>query len=76
MILLISFISSFEINVVNPFPALTPPFPITFPRNLFIAFEAKLLANQGKSLGGMKSINLAGVLQEAGDADSRVCTRS
>ena len=28
------------------------------------------------SLGGMESINVAGVLQEAGDADSSACTRS
>ena len=48
VILIISFISSFQINKVNPFPALTPPFPLIFLSNLFIAFEAKLLTNPGK----------------------------
>ena len=48
MILIVSFISSFEINKINPFPALTALFPIIFLSNLFIAFEAKLLANPGK----------------------------
>ena len=41
MILVISFISSFEINEVNPFP-------LIFLSNLFTAFEAKLLTNPGK----------------------------
>ena len=50
MILIISFISSFEINKVNPFPALTTPFPLTFLPNLFTALEAKLLTNAGKLL--------------------------
>ena len=48
MILIISFISSFKINKVNPFPALTAPFPLIFLSNLFIAFEVKLLTNPGK----------------------------
>ena len=48
MILIISFISSFEINKVNPFLALTAPFPLIFHSNLFIAFEVKLLTNPGK----------------------------
>ena len=48
MILIISFVSSFEINKVNPFPALTAPFSLIFLSNLFIAFEAKLLTNLGK----------------------------
>ena len=48
MILIISFISSFEINKVNPFLALTAPFPPIFLSNLFIAFGAKLLTNPGK----------------------------
>ena len=48
MILIIWFISSFEINKVNPFPAQTVPFPFIFPSNLFIAFESKLLTNPGK----------------------------
>ena len=47
-VILIIFISSFKINKVNPFPALTTPFPIVFLSNLFIAFEVKLLANPGK----------------------------
>ena len=49
MILIISFIFSFEINKVNPFAALTTAFPLTFLSVLFIAFEAKLLINPGKS---------------------------
>ena len=48
MILIISFISSFEINKVNPFPAFTAPFPLIFLSILFIAFEVKLLTNPGK----------------------------
>ena len=43
MILVISFISSFEINKVNPFP-----FPLIFLLSLFIALEGKLLYNPGK----------------------------
>ena len=39
---------SFEINEVNPFPALTAPVPLIFLSSLFIAFEVKLLTNQGK----------------------------
>ena len=50
MILIISFISSFKINKVNP--ALAAPFPLIFLSNLFIAFEVKLLTNPGElSLG-------------------------
>ena len=48
MILIISFISSFEINNVNPFSALIAPFLIIFLSNSFIAFEVKLLTNPGK----------------------------
>ena len=48
MILIISFIPPFEINKVNPFPALSFPFPLIFLSGLFIAFEAKLLTNPGK----------------------------
>ena len=52
IILIISFISSLETNKVNPFPALTAPFPLIFLPNLFIAFEVKLLTNPGNlSLG-------------------------
>ena len=48
IILIISFISLFEINKVNPFPALTAPFPLIFLSNLFIALEVQLLTNPGK----------------------------
>ena len=48
IILIISFMSSFEINKVNPFPALTAPFSLIFLSNLFIAFEVQLLTNPGK----------------------------
>ena len=40
--------SSFKINKVNAFPALTAPFPLIFLSNLFITFEVKLLTNPGK----------------------------
>ena len=49
-ILIILFILSFKMNKVNPFPALTAVFQLTFFSNLFIEFEAKLLTNPGKSL--------------------------
>ena len=45
---MILIISSFEINRVNRFSALTAPFPLIFLSNLFIAFEVKLLTNPGK----------------------------
>ena len=48
MILIISFISSFEIDKVNPFTVLRAPFPLIFLSNLFVAFEVKLLPNSGK----------------------------
>ena len=48
MILIISFLSSFEINKVYSFPALRAPSTLVFLSNLFIAFEAKLLTNPGK----------------------------
>ena len=48
MILIISFLSSFKINKVNLFPALTAPFPVIFLWNLFIPFEVKLLTNPDK----------------------------
>ena len=44
----ISFISSFEVNKVNPFSALTAPCPLMFLSKLFIASEAKLLPNTDK----------------------------
>ena len=45
---MLSFISSFEINKVNPFPALTAPFSLIFLSNLIVAFEAKWLTNPDK----------------------------
>ena len=45
MVLIISFISSFEINNINPFPALIAPFSLSFLPSLFIALEVKLLTN-------------------------------
>ena len=48
MILIITFKSSFEMNKVNPFPALTVSIPLIFLSNLLIELEAKLLINQGK----------------------------
>ena len=45
MILIISFISSFEINKVNYFPSVTAYFPLIFVSNLFITFEVKLITN-------------------------------
>ena len=48
MILIISFISSFEINKVYLTHALTAPFPLIVHSNFFTAFEAKLLSNPGK----------------------------
>ena len=50
MILIIAFISSYEINKVNPFPALPSLFPLIFLSNLFIAFEAKVLTIQATCL--------------------------
>ena len=37
-----------RLNKVNPFPALTAPFPLIILSNLFIAFEVRLLTNPGK----------------------------
>ena len=50
MILIISFISPFEINKVNPFPDLAAPFPLIFFFFFFffkflVLFEVKLLTN-------------------------------
>ena len=47
-ILIILFISSFKINTVNLFPALTVLFPLIFLSNLFIALEIKFVTNRGK----------------------------
>ena len=47
-ILIISLISSFKINKVNPILVLKAPFPLIFLSNLFMAFEVKLLTNPGK----------------------------
>ena len=48
MILIISFISSCEINKVNLFSALTALFPLIFLSSLFITLEFKFLTNPGK----------------------------
>ena len=48
MILIISFISSFEINKVNYLPSLTAPFVFTFLSNLIFAFDVKVFNNLGK----------------------------
>ena len=48
ILIIMSFIFSFEINTVNPVPAPTAPFPFIFLSNLLIAFEAYLLTNPGK----------------------------
>ena len=47
-ILIILFLSSFKINTVNLFPALTVLFPLIFLSNLFVAVEIKLITNRGK----------------------------
>ena len=44
---LIIFISSFEINNASPFLALIAPFSLIFLSNLFMAFEVKLITNRG-----------------------------
>ena len=43
-----SYISSFEISKINPFPALAAHFPLNLLSNLFISFEVKLLTNPCK----------------------------
>ena len=48
IILIRSFISSFEIIKVNLFPALTVPFPLIFLSSFYIAFEVKLLTSPCK----------------------------
>ena len=48
IILIILFISSFEINKANLFPVLTAPFPLIFLSNVFITFEAKLFTKPSK----------------------------
>ena len=48
MILIISYMSSFEINKVNPFPAQIATFPLIFLSNLYYALKVELLANSGK----------------------------
>ena len=50
-IILIILISSFKVNKVNPFPALTAPFPLILLSNLFIAFDpGKLSLAKGITL--------------------------
>ena len=63
LILIISFISSFEINEINPFLALTASFPFSSLPSLSntfqVAVEAKLLANPGKlSLAKRRAISI------------------
>ena len=48
IILIISFMATFKTNKVNPFPALTAPFPLVFLSDVFTAFKVKLLTNPGK----------------------------
>ena len=43
IILIVSVLSSLQINKVNPFPALAAPFLFIFTANLFILLEVKLL---------------------------------
>ena len=50
MILIILITSSFKMNKLNTFRALTDPFPAIFLSNLFITFEAKLITNPVKYL--------------------------
>ena len=47
-ILIISSISSYEMNNVNPFPALTAPYPLVFLSNLFNTGDDPLVANSDK----------------------------
>ena len=46
--LIILFMFLFEINKVNPFPALAAPSPLIFLSNLSFAFKVKLLTNPDK----------------------------
>ena len=46
IILIISFISSFEINKINPLPALPAPFPLIFQSNLFMHWKLNCLLIQ------------------------------
>ena len=48
MILIISFISSFERNKVNRSLVLNASFLLVFLSNLFLKFEGKFLTNPGK----------------------------
>ena len=61
--------------------SLSPRFCVRRPRQYNrICWELILISGSlpfsGLLFGQMESINVAGVLQEAGDADSRACTRS
>ena len=49
MILIISSTSSFEMNKVNPFPALMAPCPLIFLSSLYNTDEVALVANLGKT---------------------------
>ena len=48
IIFTISWIYSFDVNKVNPFPALAPPSPLLFLSNSFIVLAVKLLTNPCK----------------------------
>ena len=48
IIFIISFVSSFAINRLNPFPTLKALCPLIFLSNLAIAFYVNLLTNPGK----------------------------
>ena len=63
MILIKSFISSFEINKVNLFPGFIAPFTLIFFSILFIAFETKLLTNPDKLANGIATFVSAFLLK-------------
>ena len=58
IILIISFISSFKINEVDPFLALEAPLLLIFLSNLFFALEVKLFTNLGKLSLAKKNNNV------------------
>ena len=47
-VVIISFVSSFEMQNIKPFPTLTALFPLILLSNLFIVLEFKLITNPGK----------------------------
>ena len=44
-----SYISSFQVNIVDPFPALTAPFPLIFLSYLSNIYKIAFVANVGKT---------------------------